>query len=135
MARNLIWSRAWACSRSAFGAKGVLTVAAPETGQVPVAGASGGVYGEALSEFGAARSVPAGTIYGALVYAAGYEGWLPVLGILPPAHRDRRGRVAIMLFAHLVYGASLAYANRRVAAPLTSIAGTPHPSSLVHASS
>jgi hypothetical protein len=63
------------------------------------------------------RSVPAGTAYGALVYAAGYEGWLPALGILPPAHRDQhRGRVATMLFSHLVYGASLAYAYRRVSA-------------------
>jgi hypothetical protein len=56
-----------------------------------------------------------GTAYGGLVYAMGYEGWLPVLGILPPAHRDHRGRVATMLISHLAYGAALAYANRCLA--------------------
>jgi len=62
------------------------------------------------------RSPPAGASYGALIYAAGYEGWLPLLGILPPAHRDTRRRVATMLLSHLVYGVSLSYANR-VATP------------------
>lgn len=56
----------------------------------------------------------AGTTYGALVYTAGYEGWLPMLGILPPAHRDHRGRVATMVLAHLVYGGSLAYAHGKL---------------------
>jgi hypothetical protein len=58
------------------------------------------------------RSPRTGACYGALIYAAGYEGWLPLLGILPPAHRDNRRRVATMIVSHLVYGASLSYANR-----------------------
>ena len=48
-----------------------------------------------------------GATYGFLVWAAGYEGWVPMLGILPPAHRDRRSRVATMMLAHLVYGSVL----------------------------
>lgn len=49
----------------------------------------------------------AGLGYGALVWAAGYEGWLPAMGILPPAHRDKTGRAVTMLAAHLLYGAVL----------------------------
>jgi hypothetical protein len=62
------------------------------------------------------RSARAGVVYGALLYGVGYEGWLPILGVLPPAHRDRRPRVATMLVSHLVYGATLAYASRTLAA-------------------
>jgi hypothetical protein len=61
------------------------------------------------------QQVPAGVAYGALIYLIGYEGWLPAMGILPPAHRDKRGRVVTMLAAHLVYGAALARANRKAA--------------------
>lgn len=54
------------------------------------------------------KSTPAsGLVYGAVVWAAGYEGWLPALGILPPAHRDEPGRTWTMLAAHLLYGATL----------------------------
>jgi hypothetical protein len=57
------------------------------------------------------RSVAAGASAGAL-YATGiwlvsYQGWVPALGIMPAASRDRRGRVATMLAAHWVYGAAL----------------------------
>lgn len=54
-----------------------------------------------------------GTAYGLVIWLVGYEGWLPAMGILPPSHRDRRGRAATMLAAHLVYGAALAAASRR----------------------
>jgi hypothetical protein len=59
----------------------------------------------------------AGLAYGALVWAVGYEGWLPAMGILPPAHRDKAGRAVTMLAAHLLYGAVLGKAlGRRVLA-------------------
>lgn len=51
--------------------------------------------------------VRTGLAYGALVWAAGYEGWLPAMGILPPAHRDKPGRALTMLAAHLLYGGVL----------------------------
>ena len=59
----------------------------------------------------ARRSVPNAAAIGAL-YATGiwlvsYQGWVPALGIMPPASRDRRGRVATMVVAHWVYGAVL----------------------------
>jgi hypothetical protein len=59
-------------------------------------------------------SMRLGTAYGAVVYLIGYEGWLPLLGILPPAHRDHPPRVATMLVSHLVYGSSLGYAHGRL---------------------
>ncbi len=41
------------------------------------------------------------------VYAASYQGWVPALGILPPASQDQPGRPAVMVAAHVVYGAVL----------------------------
>lgn len=46
------------------------------------------------------------------IYFAAYQGWVPALGALPPAERDRRDRVAVMVLAHLVYGLVLARAEQ-----------------------
>jgi hypothetical protein len=35
-------------------------------------------------------------------------GWVPALGIMPRADRDRRDRQMVMLASHLVYGTALA---------------------------
>lgn len=59
--------------------------------------------------------VTTGLAYGALVWAAGYEGWLPAMGILPPAHRDKPGRALTMLAAHLLYGGVLGKTFERLA--------------------
>lgn len=48
-----------------------------------------------------------GLAWAALVYAGSYLGWVPALGILPPATKDREGRVGSMLAAHAVFGAVL----------------------------
>lgn len=75
-------------------------------------------YGAAAgAAFGAvplsARVRPAaGVGYGLALWAVGYEGWLPVLGVLPAAHRDRRGRVVTMVVAHALYGAVLGVLSR-----------------------
>jgi uncharacterized membrane protein YagU involved in acid resistance len=52
--------------------------------------------------------VPAGMAYGAAIWGVSYMGWVPALGIMPPADRDRRDRQAVMLAAHLIYGTALA---------------------------
>jgi hypothetical protein len=52
--------------------------------------------------------VPAGVAYGAAIWGVSYLGWVPALGIMAPADRDRRDRQAVMLASHLVYGAALA---------------------------
>ncbi|MDA8372179.1 MAG: hypothetical protein M0026_20250 [Nocardiopsaceae bacterium] len=49
-----------------------------------------------------------GALYGLAVWLAGYEGWAPVIGAQPPAHRDAPGRAWTMAAAHVVYGMVLA---------------------------
>ena len=48
------------------------------------------------------------------VYISSYEGWVPALGILPPATEDRSDRQRVMLLAHLVYGAVLGIAEEEL---------------------
>ena len=48
-----------------------------------------------------------GAAFGVLIWLAGYEGWVPAIDVLPPAHRDRRARAGVMLAAHVIYGAVL----------------------------
>jgi len=62
----------------------------------------------------AKRGPLTGSLFGLAVWAAGYEGWVPALGVLPPAHRDRRARAVTILLAHLVYGAALGGVGHRL---------------------
>jgi hypothetical protein len=48
-----------------------------------------------------------GVLTGLSVWAVSYQGWIPALGILPKASEDRPARPAVMVTAHLVYGAVL----------------------------
>ena len=58
--------------------------------------------------------VPAGAAFGLAVWAGSYMGWIPKLGLMPPPSRDRPGRPTAMILAHLVYGATLGGARRRL---------------------
>ena len=62
----------------------------------------------------AVPAVAQGTIFGLGVWAVSYQGWIPALGILPPAERDRPGRRRTMIVAHLVYGATLGALEARL---------------------
>ncbi len=99
----------------------------PKTGE-GVAGAlahfgfgvtAGSLYGT-LSR-GHRLPVAAGAGYALAIWASSYQGWVPKLGILPPASRDRPGRQAVMVAGHLVYGVTLALMvnrlNARAATP------------------
>lgn len=48
-----------------------------------------------------------GVVYGLGVWATSYKGWIPALGALPDADRDRADRQRTMIAAHVVYGAVL----------------------------
>lgn len=48
-----------------------------------------------------------GMLFASLIWATSYEGWVPALGIMPPASRDRPDRPRVMFAVHLVYGALL----------------------------
>jgi hypothetical protein len=56
-----------------------------------------------------------GAAYGLVVWAGSYLGWLPALGILRPATRHPARRTALMIGAHLIWGATLGAALRLAA--------------------
>jgi hypothetical protein len=62
------------------------------------------------------RTVAAGALLGALVWVLGYEGWLPAVGLAPPAHRVPLAKNASGLASHLAYGA-IASLPLAIAAP------------------
>jgi uncharacterized membrane protein YagU involved in acid resistance len=47
-----------------------------------------------------------GISHGVAVWTVSYLGWLPALGILPPATRHPAERNALMIAAHIVWGAA-----------------------------
>lgn len=53
------------------------------------------------------RREPLGVVYALGIWASAYLGWVPALGIMPSAERDRPDRPASMVAAHVVYGAAL----------------------------
>lgn len=57
--------------------------------------------------------VARGTATALAVYVASYQGWLPALGILPPASDDRPARPTVMVAAHVVFGAVLGLLDDR----------------------
>lgn len=74
-------------------------------------GTAGGVAYGLLSRMLPANALT-GTAFGLAVWAAGYEGWLPAMNILPPAHEDKPSRRYTMIAAHVVYGATLGALGR-----------------------
>lgn len=73
---------------------------------------AGALFGLLTTPKVAARRSPAiaaltGMLYATGIWLVSYQGWVPALGLMPPASGDRRGRVVTMLAAHWVYGAAL----------------------------
>ncbi|NJK82332.1 MAG: DUF1440 domain-containing protein, partial [Chloroflexaceae bacterium] len=73
--------------------------------------AYGAVGGMAFVPFAARHAhytIHRGVTFGVVVWAVGYLGWMPALHIIPrPPHRSPYRR-AILVSAHLVWGATLA---------------------------
>ncbi|MCW2878727.1 MAG: hypothetical protein JWQ95_2827 [Sphaerisporangium sp.] len=74
--------------------------------------ACGGLFAVVVD--GREPRVPLGAVYGLAIWAVSYHGWVPALGILPPVHRDRPGRQAVMAVGHAVYGTALVLALNRL---------------------
>jgi uncharacterized membrane protein YagU involved in acid resistance len=55
--------------------------------------------------------------YGVGVWAVSYLGWVPALGILEPATEQPVRRNALMIAAHMVWGAATAYVAHRLDEP------------------
>jgi uncharacterized membrane protein YagU involved in acid resistance len=66
------------------------------------------------------KTLAAGAALGAIVWLIGYEGWLPAVGLAPPAHRVPLAKNASGLVSHVAYGAlasvPLAIATSRIEA-------------------
>ena len=82
---------------------------------------AGALFNLLITREGSPRVSPliaasAGMIYATCVWLVSYQGWVPGLGFMPPASRDRRGRVATMLLAHWVYGGALGILATRIGA-------------------
>jgi hypothetical protein len=70
--------------------------------------AAGGLFGAFRAATGMRRHAALeGVAFGSLVWLVSYAGWVPALGIMPPPHRDRRGRPTAMVVAHWIYGGVL----------------------------
>jgi hypothetical protein len=52
----------------------------------------------------AGKTIAAGALLGAIVWAAGYGGWMPATGLLPWIHRVPIRKHAPSLVSHLAYG-------------------------------
>jgi uncharacterized membrane protein YagU involved in acid resistance len=56
---------------------------------------------------------PIGLLFGVLLWAIGYCGWLPALGLYPPPPRLSKGKVgAELITTHLIYGTATAVVHR-----------------------
>ena len=66
---------------------------------------AGGLYGGLRRD--QMSQIAQGMVFGTGVWSVSYMGWVPALGIMPPATRDRDGRPESMFAAHLVFGACL----------------------------
>lgn len=67
---------------------------------------AGAVYG-ALAPHLPFSPAANGIAYGLAVWAGSYLGWLPAVGLQPPATREPAGKTAVMIAAHVVWGAAL----------------------------
>jgi uncharacterized membrane protein YagU involved in acid resistance len=87
-------------------------------------GAAAGVAYTLLIEerMPAVGPLPAGLLFGLGLWAFGYGGWAPGLGLYPRPVDQPRRRVATEVATHLVYGAATAWTARRLRS-----ASLPHP--------
>jgi hypothetical protein len=72
----------------------------------------GAAAGAAFVPLAARLPVPlalAGAVFGLLVWAASYAGWLPALGVLTPPDKQPRRRNALLVIAHVVWGAAMGW--------------------------
>jgi hypothetical protein len=66
---------------------------------------AGAVYAPVAARSGA--PVVTGVLYALGVWATSYFGWLPAFRLLPPGTHESRGRNALMVLAHVVWGSAL----------------------------
>jgi len=76
--------------------------------------ASGVAYALAQKTFNVGqRPILVGPAFGALLWAIGYCGWLPLAGLYPPPMQLPKRKVGANILAHVVYGTATARWMRR----------------------
>ena len=96
-------------------AKGLIKSSLPERNLSLISGAAhlgfgmaaGLLFAVAKRQFAWKRPVLGGVAYALGIWFVSYKGWVPKAGLMPSAEEDRPGRVATMIAAHVVYGATL----------------------------
>lgn len=68
--------------------------------------AAGAVYAPLAGKI-SSSPVSEGVLYGLVVWLGSYLGWLPMTGIQPPVTQKSPRRVALMIAAHVVWGAAV----------------------------
>jgi uncharacterized membrane protein YagU involved in acid resistance len=76
--------------------------------------ACGALYGAVSGERLDGHSVLAGAGFGLAVWAGSYLGWLPAAGLLSPATEHPARRNALMIAAHVVWGATTGVALEKL---------------------
>jgi uncharacterized membrane protein YagU involved in acid resistance len=87
--------------------------AATAAGHFGYGGAAGALYPYA-SRVLPGPTLVRGALFGVGLWAAGYLGWVPATGILPPATRETAGRNAMNIAAHVVWGVATAVVAKRL---------------------
>ncbi len=77
--------------------------------------ACGALYGAVSGERVDERPLLAGAGFGLAVWAGSYLGWLPAAGVLSPATEHPARRNALMIAAHVVWGATAGVVLERLA--------------------
>jgi hypothetical protein len=67
--------------------------------------ACGGLFGM-VAPRSAAAAIPAGVAFGLAVWTGSYLGWLPATGVRHHPRHDPPARTALMIAAHVAYGAA-----------------------------
>ena len=78
--------------------------------------ATGTFYGVGTSGPRIKPGLASGVAYGLGVWAASYLGWVPAAGLMPAATKQPSERNAMMIAAHIVWGAALGTVTAAVAA-------------------
>ncbi len=76
---------------------------------------AGALYGPLCRANSAVDAMTSGCIYGLGVWTTSYLGWLPVTGLYRSVVDETPERNALMIVAHLVWGASLGLAAHVIA--------------------
>src|SRR5919107_6401562 len=76
--------------------------------------ACGALYGALSGERTDSHPLLAGVGFGVAVWAGSYLGWLPAAGITSPATEHPARRNALMIAAHVVWGAGVGVALERL---------------------